>query len=304
MNRRRFIVSSSLLGTSAIVSGYEMMQDDDADFRLTILHTNDWHSRIDPFPMDGGKFQGKGGAAARAALISKIRKQNKHVLVLDAGDMFQGTPYFNFYKGELEIKLMSEMGYDACAIGNHDFDAGVDGLAAQLKHATFPLLCANYDFTGTAMQGKTLPYKIFKKGKLKIGVFGLGIELKGLVPASAYGNTVFIDPVSVCNKISDELKHTHQCDLIICLSHLGYQYNNEKIDDIKLAKQSRHVDLIIGGHTHTFLDKPELVVNASGENVLVNQVGWAGIVLGRIDFLFSKEKKEKHIIHSTEKISK
>ncbi len=302
MNRRNFIISSSLLGTAALLKTHDVFAADEADFRLTVLHTNDWHSRIEPFPMDGGKFQGKGGAAARAAIISKIRKQNKNVLLLDAGDMFQGTPYFNFYKGELEIKLMSEMGYDACAIGNHDFDAGVDGLATQLKHATFPLLCANYDFNGTAMQGKTLPYKIFKKGRIKIGVFGLGIELKGLVPDNMYGNTKYIEPYSVCNKISEELKNNHQCDLIICLSHLGFQYNNEKIDDIKLAKQSKYIDLIIGGHTHTFLDKPESIVNTVGSKVLVNQVGWAGIVLGRIDFLFSKDRKEKHVIHTTEKI--
>lgn len=303
MNRRDFIFRGSLLGTTALLSVHNVLAEDEADFRLTVLHTNDWHSRIDPFPMDGGKFQGKGGAAARAAIINKIRKQNKHVLLLDAGDMFQGTPYFNFYKGELEIKLMSEMGYDACAIGNHDFDAGVDGLAAQLKHATFPLLCANYDFTGTAMQGKTLPYKIFKKGKIKVGVFGLGIELKGLVPDNLYGKTQYIDPVNVCNQMSEELKLKHQCDVVICLSHLGYQYNNEKIDDIKLAKQSKYIDLIIGGHTHTFLDKPETIVNSIGSKVLVNQVGWAGIVLGRIDFLFSKNKKEKQVLHTTEKIS-
>ncbi len=303
MNRRNFLITSSFLGTAALLHSHDVFAEDDADYRLTILHTNDWHSRIDPFPMDGGKFQGKGGAAARAAIISKIRKQNKHVLLLDAGDIFQGTPYFNFYKGEIEMKLMSEMGYDASAIGNHDFDAGVDGLAAQLKNATFPLLCANYDFTGTAMQQKTLPYKIFKKGRIKVGVFGLGIELKGLVPDKLYAQTQYIDPVSVCNKMSEELKNIHQCDLIVCLSHLGYQYNNEKIDDVKLAQQSKHIDLIIGGHTHTFLDKPETIVNTAGSKVLVNQVGWAGIVLGRIDFLFSKNKKEKHIIHTTEKIS-
>jgi 5'-nucleotidase len=302
LKRRKFITQTSLAAL-ALSLNIENVFANEEDYKITILHTNDWHSRIDPFPMDGGKYQGQGGAAARVALIKKIRSQEPNVLLLDAGDIFQGTPYFNFYHGEIEMKLMSEMQYDASAIGNHDFDAGLEGLAKQLVHANFPLINANYDFSNTIMNGKTIPYKIFNKGKIKIGVFGLGIEMKGLVPENLYSNTIYNNPVSIANNISSTLKHHHKCDLVICLSHLGYQYDNEKIDDIKLAQQTKNIDLIIGGHTHTFLDKPTTVSNSENKNVLINQVGWAGLVLGRIDFIFTKNKKEKAIKHSTEKIS-
>lgn len=271
---------------------------------LTILHTNDWHSHIEPFANDGGKFSGQGGAAQRAYLINQIRNEQKNVLLLDAGDIFQGTPYFNFYHGELEMKLMSEMGYDASAIGNHDFDAGVDGLAAQLPNANFPLLCANYDFTNTPMQNKTLPYKIFEKGKLKVGVFGLGIQLDGLVPQSLYGETKYLEPVTIANSMASTLKNDEQCNMVICLSHLGYQYKDNKVSDEVLAKNSCNIDLIIGGHTHTFLDEPVVYLNTKGKNVLVNQVGWAGLILGRLDYVFKKNLSQHSVKHHTVRILK
>lgn len=257
--------------------------------KLTVLHTNDTHSRLEPFPMDGGRNQGLGGIAGRAQLISKIRSEEEHVLLLDAGDIFQGTPYFNIYKGEPEIKAMSAMKYDACTIGNHDFDAGMENLAAQLKgHANFPMLVANYDFSGTPMEQKTHPYKIFKKGKLKIGVLGVSIEGKGLIPDTLFGATKYLDPVQKANEAAYQLKRTENCDMIICLSHLGNQYKDNKVSDEVLAKESEYIDLIIGGHTHTFLDEPVKYRNKMGNDVIVNQVGWAGIILGRLDFEFSK----------------
>jgi 5'-nucleotidase len=258
--------------------------------RWTILHTNDVHSRIDPFPMDGSNNQGLGGVARRAALIKKIRTQEKNVLLLDAGDIFQGTPYFNFYGGELEMKLMSAMGYDASTIGNHDFDNGIDGLLKQMPHATFPLLNANYDFKNTVLKDKIPPYKVFKKQGVQIGVFGLGIELKGLVPESLYKETVYQDPLSWGNKTAAFLKKEAKCDYVICLSHLGYKYREEKMSDIKLAEESRNIDLIIGGHTHTFLEKPDIRKNLDGQPVIINQVGWGGIMLGRIDVYFERTK--------------
>jgi len=261
--------------------------------KLTILHTNDVHSHLDPFPMDGGKYQGQGGVAWRAALVEKIRKEEEHVLLLDAGDIFQGTPYFNMYKGEPEIKAMSMLQYDACTMGNHDFDAGVEGFAKQLPHANFPVLTANYDFTHTALEGKTQPYITIKKGKLKIGIFGLGIELHGLVSEHAYGNTKYIDPLMTAKAISEKLKKHEKCDMVICLSHLGYQYDSAKVSDMVLAKETENIDLIIGGHTHTFLDKPMVVLNKSGKETIINQVGWAGLRLGRLDFEFNSKKSSK-----------
>lgn len=295
LNRRKFIAQSvlaagSLLAAPVIGRTAGLFE---TPARLTILHTNDTHSRIDPFPMDGGRNQGLGGVAARSELIRRIRQEEEHVLLLDAGDIFQGTPYFNIYKGEPEIKAMTAMGYDAATIGNHDFDAGIENLAMQLKaHAGFPMIISNYDFSGTPMESLAVPYKIFRKGKLKIGVTGVGIELKGLVPENLYGNTVYLDPVQKLNETAAELKRKN-CDMVICLSHLGYKYSENKISDILLAKDSENVDLLIGGHTHTFMKEPEAVKNKRGEDVIINQVGFAGIQLGRLDFIFEEQGKKK-----------
>ncbi|MEO7461973.1 MAG: metallophosphatase, partial [Ferruginibacter sp.] len=263
--------------------------------KLTILHTNDVHSRLEPFPMDGGKNQGLGGVAARASLIDEIRQAEDHVLLLDAGDIFQGTPFFNLYKGEPEIKAMTAMGYDAATMGNHDFDLGLDNFALQLQHANFPVLLCNYDFTGTAMENKYQPYKIITKGDLKIGITGVGIELRGLVPDNLYGNTKYLDPINSLNATTAKMKN--ECDMIICLSHLGYKYSDDKVSDVVLAQASEHTDLIIGGHTHTFFEKPLLFKNKNGNDVLVNQVGWAGIMLGRMDFEFERNKN-KNLLNS------
>src|SRR4029079_309530 len=216
----------------------------------------------------------------------------KNVLLLDVGDIFQGTPYFNVYGGELELKMMSEMGYDASTIGNHDFDHGMDELVKQLPNANFPLLCANYDFSDTVLNNKTIPSKIFTKGGIKIGVFGLGIELRGLVDQKLYGQTQYLDPVEKAAFQAHHLKKEMKCDLVICLSHLGYKYKENKISDEELAKQSRNIDLILGGHPHTFVHDPVRYRNADGKEILVAQVGWAGIKLGRIDYYFEKNSKK------------
>ncbi len=271
--------------------------------KLTILHTNDVHSRIDPFPENDPKYPGQGGFARRAAIINHIRSNEKNVLLLDAGDIFQGTPYFNLYGGEPELRLMSKMGYDAATIGNHDFDNGIEGLANRLPDMNFPFLNANYNFTDTPLNKKTLPYRIFKNGGIKTGVFGIGIELKGLVDPKLYGQTVYRDPIIHSEQISKILKNDYHCDLIICLSHLGYRYNDKKISDEILAKHSTNIDLIIGGHTHTFLDKPVSYLNENGKEVLVAQVGWAGIRLGRIDYFFDAKGRKKETVSSTVKIS-
>ena len=296
LNRKQFMRQAALsagamMAGSSIVNAVEYFNP----FKLTILHTNDVHSRLEPFPMDGGRNQGLGGIVGRSQLISQIRQEEEHVLLLDAGDIFQGTPYFNLYKGEPEIKAMTAMNYDACTIGNHDFDAGMENLATQLTgHANFPMLVANYDFTGTPMEHKTQPYKIFKKGKLKIGVFGVSIEGRGLIPDNLFGATKYLDPIQKANETADQLKRNEGCDMIICLSHLGYQYKeSNKVSDEVLAKETENIDLIIGGHTHTFFDNPVDYKNKKGDDVIVNQVGFAGIILGRLDFEFSKFSGKK-----------
>jgi 5'-nucleotidase len=295
MQTRRQFITQSFLATGGLVTADSLaaQAENERVKKLTILHTNDVHSRLEPFPMDGGRNQGLGGVAARASLIKKIRSEEDQVLLLDAGDIFQGTPYFNVYKGEPEMRAMSAMGYEAVTIGNHDFDGGLENLATQLQLVKFPVLICNYDFTDTPMEGKSQPYKIIRKGALKIGITGVGIEMKGLVPDNLSGNTKYLDPVENVNRVAADLKKNKGCDMVICLSHLGYKYKagEQQISDVVLAAETEHIDLIIGGHTHTFLDEPTLLKNKSGSDVLVNQVGWAGIVLGRLDFEFFKQKK-------------
>jgi len=271
--------------------------------KITILHTNDVHSHIEPFPLNHPKYPGMGGVAQRAALINKIRSEEKNVLLFDCGDIFQGTPYYNVYNGELELKLMSMMRYDAGTIGNHDFDHGVEGLARQLPHAHFPLLCCNYDFSKTEMAGKTIPYKIFEMDGVRIGVFGLGIELKGLVDPKLYGKTIYQSPLEKAAETAFHLKRKLKCNLVICLSHLGFSYKEIKVSDTILAKESLHIDLILGGHTHTFIDDPYKYYNRDGKEVLIAQVGWAGIRLGRIDYYFETATSKKTSKSSTVKIS-
>lgn len=295
VNRRSFIKTISTLGALAPLH-QSVFADLAADSvqTLTILHTNDWHSRIEAFPKSGSQYPGLGGAATRAALIAKIRSETPNVLLLDAGDIFQGTPYFNFYKGELEYKLMSAMGYDVVTLGNHDFDNGIPGILTQLPHAHFSFVNCNYDLGTTELAKVVKPYTVIQKGNLKIGITGVGIELNGLVPEANYIGITYLHPVAHINAVAKILKQHEKCDLVICLSHLGYQYQNNKIDDVTLAAQSQYIDLIIGGHTHTFLPKPTIVQNLVGKDVLVNQVGWAGLQLGRIDYTF-KPLKNKDI---------
>ena len=297
MKRRDFIqktaASSVVLGLSNI--GISTIISPETK-KITILHTNDVHSHIDPFPADHPRNANMGGAARRAALIESIRKEEENVLLLDAGDIFQGTPYFNYYGGELEFKLMSMMQYDLATMGNHDFDNGIDGFYAQLPHAKFEFVSANYDFKNTVLNDIVKPYKIFNKDGIKIGIFGLGVELDGLVDKKLYKETVYNNPIEGAQDMTRILKEEQKCDLVICLSHLGFSYKNEpyKVSDLELAKKTKNIDLIIGGHTHTFLDKPVVEKNSEGKDVLINQVGCYGINLGKIDFYFSNDKAVKN----------
>jgi 5'-nucleotidase len=291
IDRRKFLTQAALTGGALALASVAPAGAQAETARITILHTNDVHSHLDPFPMDGSRNEGLGGVAARAALIKEIREEGDEVLLLDAGDIFQGTPYFNMYKGEPEVKAMSMMGYDAATMGNHDFDGGLDNFAAQLQHAGFPVLICNYDFTGTTMENKVQPYKIFQKGPLKIGVLGVGIELKGLVPDELYGKTIYREPVEAANQNAAVLRK-QGCDMIICLSHLGDKYDDDKVSDEILAKESFDIDLIISGHTHRFFDEPRKYRNRRGGDTVVNQVGWAGIQLGRLDYSFSGFKRK------------
>ncbi|MCW4468939.1 metallophosphatase [Flavobacterium sp. MFBS3-15] len=292
--KRRDFIQKTAAGSALVLGGLSLSSfNDEENKKLVILHTNDVHSHIDPFAIDDPKYPNMGGAARRATLIDQLRRENANVLLLDAGDIFQGTPYFNYYGGELEFKLMSMMKYDLATMGNHDFDNGIDGFNAMLPHAKFDFVSANYDFKNTVLNGIVKPYKIFHKDGIKIGIFGLGVELQGLVDKKLYKETVYLNPIEIAQDMSRILKVNEKCDLVICLSHLGFSYANEKEkpSDLLLAWKTKNIDLIIGGHTHTFLTKPHLEKNLDGQDVMINQVGCYGINLGRIDFTFEKGKK-------------
>ena len=293
MKRRNFLQKSTAATAFLTLGGFSLQSFAKKSTKhITILHTNDTHSHIEPFPANHHRNPNQGGVARRATLIENIRKENPNILLLDAGDIFQGTPYFNFFGGELEFKLMSILKYDAATIGNHDFDNGIDGLYSQLPHAKFDFLSANYDLKNTILDSHVKPYKIFEKDGIKIGVFGLGIELSGLVDPKNYKETTYLNPIEISQDMSRILKEDELCDLVICLSHLGYHYKKERqrIGDLELASKTKYIDLIIGGHTHTFLPKPTVTKNSVGDNVLVNQVGCYGINLGRVDFYYDSDK--------------
>ena len=297
MKRRHFLKKIKFSSIYGLTLPYFINDDyfDNGLKKITILHTNDVHSHIDPFPKNDPLNPSGGGVIARANLINLIKKDNPHTLVLDAGDVFQGTPYFNFFGGELELKLMSKMGYNASTLGNHEFDNGTEKLSKVLKHANFSFLNSNYTLKNTPLENKIKSHEIFKINGIKIGVFGLGIELEGLVEKKLYKGIKYLNPIEISKDVSDDLKYNHNCDLIICLSHLGFSYSKDKniMCDLILAKQTKNIDLIIGGHTHTFLDEPVKVKNLENKDVIINQVGCFGINLGKIDFYFSENNKQQ-----------
>ena len=284
MNRRKFIYNSSLASLS--VMGLNSCNLNSRNLKITILHTNDVHSQIEPFASDHNQYPNKGGFARRASLFKEIRDLNPNTLIFDAGDIFQGTPYFNFFQGDLELGLMKKMGYNAATMGNHEFDAGLKTLKQNIINNNFQFISSNYDFTNTELEGLVDEYKIYKKEGVKIGVFGLGIELKGLVNPLLFKETKYNDPLDVAKDMTYKLKFEKGCDLIICISHLGHQYQIDKISDTKLAKLTSNIDLIIGGHTHTLLKEPLILNNSLGKEVIINQVGSSGVFVGRIDFNF------------------
>jgi len=293
-NRRSFIkkagVASLGVGMSPVLFGQTGPADDSNSHTVVIMHTNDVHSHIHPFDSDHYKYADKGGIIRRAAVIDQIRKNYKHTLLLDAGDIFQGTPFFNFYGGELEMKLMTKLKYDASTLGNHDFDGGIDGFIKAKKFGEFDLIVSNYLFEN-GLKDIATPYQVYKKGKIKIGVTGVGIELKGLVDPDLYKETIYTDPIIAANTQAKYLKNYLECDYVICLSHLGLKYKSDKVSDVKLAQQSQDIDLIIGGHTHSFLDEPLEELNLKGDKVLISQAGWAGLRLGVVKITFKKEGK-------------
>jgi 5'-nucleotidase len=292
-NRRTFLKQSAAIGGLLLTNSipFKSLAGNNVE-RLTILHSNDTHSQLEPFASDAVKFANLGGVAGRATLINKIRIEEANVLLLDAGDFFQGTDYFDTYKGIPEIESMNLMRYDAITIGDHEFDGGIENLAEQLSNIKCPILVANYGFEGTSLEGKIKPYTTITKAGMKIGIIGIGIDLNGLVADPIAKRIKYLDPVKIANETALVLKQKENCDFIICLSHLGFEnFFSKKVNDKKLAQETEHIDLVVGGHSHTFLDKPFIVKNKKKRDVLIVQAGWGGVKLGRIDYIFSDKKK-------------
>ncbi|NBC28344.1 MAG: bifunctional metallophosphatase/5'-nucleotidase [Bacteroidetes bacterium] len=300
MDRKAFLKQSAAYAAGSLFFAPLLGSPGSTNQQLTILYTNDTHARLDPFPENAREFAGLGGIARRANLIKEIRKRQEHVLLLDAGDVFQGTPWFDLYGGEVDLELMSTIGYDAMAVGNHEFDRGLLGLADAAQKASFPLLAANYSVHKTPLNGVVQRFVTRRIAGVKVGIFGLGIELQGIVDPKRYGSVQSRDPIVWANGMVTSLRRYHNCDVIICLSHLGYTYEGSRMDDRAIAKQVEGVDLIIGGHTHTFLDSPAEILNPGGTRTLVTQMGHSGIRLGRIDIdLELYLEKRKNGIRST-----
>lgn len=259
---------------------------------LTILHTNDTHSRIEPINKNSAKKEqaDKGGFVRRATYVAQIRANTPDLLLFDCGDFSQGTPYYNLFKGEVEVKLMNEMGYDAGTIGNHEFDFGLENMARLFNIAKYPIVCANYDVKGTVLEGIVKPYTIIKRNGLKIGVFGVSPKMDGLVQADKCQGLVYHKADGVANTIATYLKEKERCDVVICLSHLGWKgsVNNPESDE-KLAANTRNIDLILGGHSHSLIDSPVSYTNLDGKKVTVTQMGGNGLYVGRIDMKFQKK---------------
>ena len=294
-NRRSFIKRTSWASIGLVgLRNFDISEFPKDETRsIVIVHSNDMHSHIDPFAKDHPKYPGLGGMAERAALIDSLRAEHGEILLLDAGDIFQGTPYFNYFDGKLELELMSMMGYDAATMGNHDFDIGLEGFAEAQMKADFPYICSNYLFDDTILEGLTIGHKIFKRNGIKIGVFGLGVELEGLVDPRLCIGVRYEDPIQIASNMVSLLRQQKKCDMVICLSHLGYAYEHDQVSDQHLATQIEGLDLIIGGHTHTFLEEPSVFVKSEHRHTYVNQVGWAGVKLGVLRFELAKDRKIK-----------
>ena len=248
---------------------------------LTILHTNDTHSQVEP------KSNGLGGYARRMGFIEQQRQQDPNLLLLDAGDFCQGTPYFNFFHGRVEVDALNRMGYDAATLGNHEFDNGLDTLAAVLRMAHFPIVCANYKVEGTPLEGIVRPYTIIRRGGLKIGIFGLGVQPKGLIADKNFQPIQFLDPYPVAQEMATLLRDKKKCDVVICLSHLGTYAAPGDFCDVEMAAQTRDIDAIIGGHTHKVYDTLR-IANLDGVEIPVVQMGKSGVNIGRLTLTLSE----------------
>ncbi|HEY3168715.1 MAG TPA: metallophosphoesterase [Candidatus Binatia bacterium] len=263
---------------------------------ITVLHTNDTHSQIDPILANDKNYPAKGGVARRATLVKRIRKENPNTLLIDGGDVLQGTPYFNFYKGEVEYKAMSLIGYDAGTLGNHEFDNGVESLSKALEFANFDIISTNYDVRGSALEKKVKTHVVKELGGVRVGLFGLGISPAGLITPDNFKPLKYLDPVSMARDVVKLLREQERCTLVLGMSHLGYYPNprGDEVGDTQVATQVDGIDFIASGHTHTFMERPVVQKTPNGKGTIIFQVGRSGIYVGRVDFTLRDGKVTAH----------
>jgi 5'-nucleotidase len=285
INRRTFLTTSAAFGVGLIACSRNVFA---ADTVITILHTNDTHSQIDPLPANDANA-GKGGVARRATVVKRVRKENPNTLLVDAGDVLQGTPYFNFYKGEVEYKAMSAIGYDVGTLGNHEFDNGVEALAKALTFANFDIVSANYDVKGTVLEQRVKRYVVKTLAGIRVGLFGLGVSPVALITPDNFKGVTYIDPVVAARDVVKKLREEERCALVVCMSHLGYNAD-AKSGDSFVASQVDGIDFIASGHTHTFMKEPVTQTQPCGAKTTIFQVGKSGIYVGRVDFTFRNGK--------------
>ena len=283
MHPNNKIIAIALL---IIISTFQLTAE--KKIKLVILHTNDPHSQVEPTENSNLKTANMGGYARRMGVIEKIRSEENNVLLFDAGDFSQGTPYFNFFNGRVEIDALNRMQYDAGTLGNHEFDNGIDTLAVILKNARFPMISSNYEVDNTPIKNQIQPYLILKKFGLKIGIMALNVDPKSLIIESNYRGLVYRDPIEKAQELSAFLKNKKKCDLVICLSHLGSDSTSVDVNDFTVAHQTKHIDIILGGHSHFLLENVK-TNNANGKKVIISQMGKSGLYLGRIDLELKKK---------------
>lgn len=281
MKKILFLIGACLLTTAAYAQDMK---------ELYVFHTNDMHSRIETFPVNfqDTMLADKGGMLRRASFVAEQRKAHPEMMLFDCGDFSQGTPYYNMFKGEVEVKMMNAMGYDAATIGNHEFDFGLENMARIFRMAEFPIVCANYDVTGTVLEGLVKEYVILNRDGVKVGVFGLGPKLKGLVAAHCYGGVKFEDPIEEAQRIATFLKEEENCDVVVCLSHLGWK--GKPYSDEELIPNTRNIDVVLGGHSHSYFVKPVFYKNMDGVDVPVQQMGKHAAFIGKMVLKLQKDK--------------
>ena len=252
---------------------------------LLVLHTSDTHSCIEPDAKTN-----TGGYVRRAAIVDSLRTHvDPDLLLFDCGDYTQGSLYYNLFRGETEVRLMNAMHYDAATIGNHEFDFGEENMLHLFQLATFPTVCCNYDVSTSILKDAVRPYTVIERKGVRVGVFGVSPPMEGLVADKNCEGILYLDPIAEANRIVSVLRGRERCDAVICLSHLGWQIEG-LIDDVEFIAGTRGIDLVLGGHTHSYFDAPIRYPNLDGDSIPLMHNGKNATHIGSYTLTLSVSK--------------